>query len=58
MNGGGLGLSTGKLSSGLPMTLHAIRNFSGSSQINGRTFLVMGLYFFLVDRKRSVYGVR
>jgi hypothetical protein len=54
MNGSGLGLSTGKLSSGLPMILRSMRNFSGSSPITGQTFLVMGLYFLLVDRKRSV----
>jgi hypothetical protein len=31
-------------------------NFSGSSPITGWTFLAMGLYFFLADKKRSVYG--
>jgi hypothetical protein len=35
-----------------------MRNFSGNSPITGRTFLATGLYFFLADRKRSVYGVR
>jgi hypothetical protein len=35
-----------------------MRNFSGNSPMTGRTFLVMGLYFFLADRKRSVYGAR
>jgi hypothetical protein len=35
-----------------------MQNFSGNSPITGQTFLVMGLYFFLVDRKRSVYGAR
>jgi hypothetical protein len=35
-----------------------MRNFSGNSPIAGWTFLAMGLYFFLADRKRSVYGAR
>jgi hypothetical protein len=35
-----------------------MRNVLGNSPITGWTFLVMGLYFFLADRKRSVYGAR
>jgi hypothetical protein len=35
-----------------------MRNFSGNSPITGWTFLATGLYFLLVDRKRSVYGTR
>jgi hypothetical protein len=35
-----------------------MRNFSGNSPMMGWTFLVTGLYFFLADRKRSVYGAR
>jgi hypothetical protein len=33
-------------------------NFSDSSPITRQTFLVMSLYSFLVDRKRSVEGAR
>jgi hypothetical protein len=35
-----------------------MQNFSGNSPITGWTFLATGLYFFLADRKRSVYGAR
>jgi hypothetical protein len=35
-----------------------MRNFSGNSPMMGRTFLATGLYFFLADRKRLVYGAR
>jgi hypothetical protein len=34
--------------------LRAMRNCSSSSLMMGRTILVMGLYFSLVDRKRLV----
>jgi hypothetical protein len=49
-----IGMNIGRSSSGLPMILCLMQNFSGSSSITGQTFLATGLYFFLVDRKRSV----
>jgi hypothetical protein len=42
VNGGGLGFSTGKSLSGLPMILRSMSNFSGSSPI---TVLGDGLVF-------------
>jgi hypothetical protein len=58
VNGGGFGLSVGKSSSGLPMVLCSMQNFSGNSPMTGWTFLATGLYFFLAVRKRSIYGAR